>query len=165
MPDYSKGKVYKIVCNITGDQYFGSTTQTLAQRLVQHRKQHLNKRKCKSSQIIERGDYQIVLCEECPCDNVEQLRAIERKWIEENECINKAIPNRTRKEYYQQPTEVVKRKNNYQKNKEVISIDGKEYYQKNKEQIKQKRREYYEKNKEKIADYKRQYYQQNKLSD
>ena len=36
--DYSKGKVYKIVCNITGKIYVGSTTKEyLSQRLTLHR--------------------------------------------------------------------------------------------------------------------------------
>jgi len=95
MPDYSKVKIYKIVCNITGEQYFGSTTQSLAQRLSTHRGEFKKKIKCKSSQIIERGDYQIVLCEECACETREQLMRIERKWIEENNCINKCMPIRT----------------------------------------------------------------------
>ena len=36
--DYSKGKVYKIVCNITGLIYVGSTTKEyLCQRLTAHK--------------------------------------------------------------------------------------------------------------------------------
>ena len=35
MPDYSKGKIYKIVCNVTGLVYVGSTCEpTLARRLA-----------------------------------------------------------------------------------------------------------------------------------
>jgi hypothetical protein len=90
--DYSKSKIYRIVCNETGEQYFGSTTQTLAQRLSKHR-DHTNN--STSKQIIQRGNYDIVLCEEFPCENKEQLHARERKWIEENECINNRIPART----------------------------------------------------------------------
>ena len=37
--DYSKGKIYKIECNITGEVYIGSTTEpTLARRLSGHRR-------------------------------------------------------------------------------------------------------------------------------
>eukprot|EP01041_Mallomonas_annulata_P014107 gene14107-30022_t len=37
MPDYSLGKIYKIVCNVTGEIYVGSTTEkTLARRLTSH---------------------------------------------------------------------------------------------------------------------------------
>ena len=35
MPDYSKGKVYKITAG--GLTYIGSTTQTLSKRLAKHR--------------------------------------------------------------------------------------------------------------------------------
>ena len=141
MPDYSNGKVYKIVCNITGEQYFGSTTQTLSQRLTQHRS-HFKKGRlqCSSSKIIARGNYQIVLCEECPCDNVEQLKSIERKWIEENECVNLCIPNRTQKEWTELHKEEIKE---YLKQDKYKNYKA-EYYQKNKERLKQKSRENYQ---------------------
>jgi predicted GIY-YIG superfamily endonuclease len=93
--DYSKSKIYRIVCNETGEQYFGSTTQSLAKRMATHR-HHRNK--SASSQIIARGNYDIVLCEEFPCENKEQLHSRERKWIEENECMNKQIPGGTKEE-------------------------------------------------------------------
>jgi len=93
--DYSKSKIYRIVCNETGEQYFGSTTQSLVQRMCKHR-HHTNK--SASFHIIARGNYDIVLCEEFPCKNKEQLHARERKWIEENECVNKNIPSRTKEE-------------------------------------------------------------------
>jgi len=32
MPDYSKGKIYKILNNIDDDIYVGSTTETLGQK-------------------------------------------------------------------------------------------------------------------------------------
>jgi hypothetical protein len=45
--DYSKGKIYKIVCNITGLIYIGSTSQSLIQRLQDHKsgyKTYLNRK-------------------------------------------------------------------------------------------------------------------------
>ena len=33
MPDYQKGKIYKIISNETDDVYIGSTTQSLSLRL------------------------------------------------------------------------------------------------------------------------------------
>ena len=125
MPDYSNGKVYKIVCNITGEQYFGSTTQKLSQRLSTHRSEYKRRIKCKSSQIIERGDYKIVLCEKSPCENREQLKSIERKWIEENECVNKCMPIRS-------VEEKIELKREYTKNtREQKQQYDKEYRQKN----------------------------------
>ena len=64
MPDYSKSKIYKIICNITGLVYIGSTCQTLTQRLQDHLRCYrrvLNK-KChyvSSFKIIENGNYDI----------------------------------------------------------------------------------------------------------
>ncbi len=86
MPDYKKGKIYRIVCNTTGEQYFGSTTRTLGRRLCGHRSPS---NQCASRQIIERGNYEIILCEEYPCDNKQQLHERERFWIEIHNCINK----------------------------------------------------------------------------
>jgi hypothetical protein len=93
MPDYSKSKIYKIVCNETGETYYGSTTRLLCQRMATHR--HSLKSKnyiCASFTILERGNYICVLCEEYPCDNKEQLFMRERFWIENNECVNKRVP-------------------------------------------------------------------------
>ena len=38
MPDYSKGKVYRILQDNDKTVYIGSTTQPLSARLAQHRK-------------------------------------------------------------------------------------------------------------------------------
>jgi len=91
MPDYKKGKVYEIVCRITGEKYIGSTIESLARRLVEHR---CIKNKCSSRQIIERGDYYINLLEECSCENKEQLLKKEREWYNKIEggCINLRRP-------------------------------------------------------------------------
>jgi len=144
MPDYSKSKIYKIVCNITGETYYGSTCQSLAKRVGSHRdnfKRWKNGKYTyvKSYDIIERGDYDYSLVEECSCDNKEQLHARERYYIENNECVNKNIPSRTRKEYREQ-------------NKEKI----KEYYEDNKEHISERKKEWYQANKEKIEGSRKQ---------
>ena len=49
-------KIYKIICNETGEVYFGKTIQTLSKRLSQHRDNH---KSYTSKQIILRGDYYI----------------------------------------------------------------------------------------------------------
>jgi hypothetical protein len=85
MPDYSKGKIYKLECYTTGLIYIGSTTQSLIQRLQGHKKDYkyyLNE-KCNyttSFKILENDNYNIVLLEECPCDNKEQLHAKEAEY-------------------------------------------------------------------------------------
>lgn len=90
MVNYTLGKVYKIVCNVSGEIYIGSTTQpTLAMRLATH-KQQTNT--CKSKQIIARGDYSIILIENFPCNNRDELHSRERHYIDTNCCINKKKP-------------------------------------------------------------------------
>ena len=37
MPDYQNGKIYKILNNIDGDIYVGSTINALSHRMAQHR--------------------------------------------------------------------------------------------------------------------------------
>ena len=61
MPDYSKGKIYKIECLTTGLIYVGATTKDyLSQRLAKHissYKEYLNgnqKRPLTSYKILER---------------------------------------------------------------------------------------------------------------
>ena len=103
MPNYQNGKIYKIVCNNTGKQYIGSTTQKyLTSRLAKHRDIYLkgNKR-FTSKEVLEGGNYNIVLIENCPCNSKDELQKRERHFIETLECVNKTIPGRTRKEYYE----------------------------------------------------------------
>lgn len=159
--DYTKSKIYKIVCNETGETYYGSTTQPLAKRLAVHKnKSNL----CKSKQIIERGNYDIVLCEECPCENKEQLHAIERKWIEGNECINKNIPCRTGKELYHTNKEEYHRiqKEYRDTHKEEISLAHKKLYQANTEKMIDKAKTYYQLHKEERKQYAKEYYKTKK---
>jgi hypothetical protein len=79
--------------------------------------------------------------EEFPCENKDQLRARERYYIENTECINKYIPNRTKREYYLD-------------NKTELLKYHKEYYGLNKEQ----KQQYYQTNKEHIKEYNNQRY-------
>jgi len=138
----NNGKIYKIVCNITGDTYYGSTIKSLKYRLSEHKsdyKRYLNnKYHYKTSfKIIENGNYRIELVEKYGCMNRKQLESIERVYIEGYPCINKFIPTRTDKEY---------REKNKEKKKEYL----KSYYQNNKHKIKEYQKKYRENNKHKI---------------
>ena len=86
-------KIYRIVDNTNGNIYIGKTKQKyLCQRLTSHRYKGSC---CSSSQIIKNGDYKIELIEETE----DETR--ERYWVENTECINKQIPGRTRKEWFE----------------------------------------------------------------
>jgi len=115
---YQQGKIYKIVCNITGEKYYGSTINKLEVRLAQHK----SSKKCMCKKILDRGDYKIELIKDYPCNSVYELEEEEAKYIKENECINYKIPHRTTKDYYEDNKEERKeyRRNRYKNNKEEI---------------------------------------------
>ena len=111
MSDYSKGKIYQIRCNITGDIYIGSTIRTLSQRLSNHKIDIT----CISRQIITRGDYNISLLENYACNNKDELRIKEREWYDKTKNINKNKPyasideiKENKKEYYENNKEKIK---------------------------------------------------------
>ena len=188
MVNYQQGKIYKIVCNTTGLIYVGSTCkQRLSQRLtkhVAHYKQYLkgNYNKCASYDIIEKGNYEIILLESCPCETNDELLKRERHFVESLECVNINKPFSTiedkreswRKFYEAHPDKIKAYKQEYrEKNVEKIKNSNKEYREKNKEKIKQyfeehkeERKqyllEYSEKHKEKLQEQKREYRENNK---
>ena len=181
MVNYQNSKIYELICSETNNIYIGSTTQKLCQRLGQHKRK--DKNTCMSKTFI---NPKIYLLENTPCNSKEELHSIERKYIETTKCVNKCIPNRTSKEYYQDNKEkiVLKKKEYYQDNKETrkkyyqdnketrnkylldnkekISLQKKEYYQDNKETIKKNDKEWRQNNKEKKKEYSKLYYQNNK---
>lgn len=104
MPDYSKGKIYKIWSPSTGLTYIGSTCQTLAVRLAGHvyRKKYYDAGKkafLTSFKVLECDDYRIDLIEEYPCENKMQLNKREGEVILATECVNKVVAGRTLKQY------------------------------------------------------------------
>jgi len=139
--DYKNSKIYRIVCNETGLCYVGSTTSTLTKRLSRHKSNYklfLNGTysNLASFPIIEKGNYDIVLIEEYPCENKQQLHARERYYIETMECINKRIPNRPKQEYM---------KEFYTNNRDKILEQQQNKREENREEYNRKKREEYKK--------------------
>lgn len=104
---FQHAKIYKITGG--GLTYFGSTTQKyLSQRMTKHRH---SSNTSSSREIINFPDCQITLIESFPCNSKDELRARERYYIENNECVNKCIPGRTPQEYFKQWSEQNRTKN------------------------------------------------------
>jgi hypothetical protein len=162
MVNYRKGKIYKIVCNITGRTYYGSTVVALCKRLGQHKAFSNN---CTSKIIIQGGNYDIVLVELFPCNTKEELHARERYFIENNECVNKVIPTHTRKEYRgEHKDEIAERDTKYyEENKVEIAKQKKEYREANKVEIAKQKKEYRDENKVEITERDKKYYEENKV--
>ena len=176
MPDYSKGKIYKLTSSNSNDIYIGSTIQNLSKRKAHHiadYKKFIIEKKIyiSSFKIIECGGIiDICLLEEYPCDNKEQLHQRERFYIENNCCVNKNIPNRQFNEYIkiwkEKNKDIIKHKlKEYrQKNTDILKQKRKEYVKLNNDTIKQNRKEYYELNKDIIKQKRKEYYELNKHS-
>ncbi len=113
-----KGIIYCIVCNVTGEKYYGSTFRNLLERIKEHKSQS---NKTASKQIIERGNYSIQILMECYVPNKLELRKMESNFIRNNECINKFDAHLSRNEILQY------QKDYYENNKEKKYQYNKEY--------------------------------------
>jgi hypothetical protein len=155
---YTNGKIYKLVSNVTGDVYYGSTINSLKRRLTMHKSNYKQYLKGKTNyttsfKILETGDYDIHLVENYACLCRSQLEAIERVYIENYKCINKNIPQ-NRENYLKIYNKTEKRK---KQNRENV----KRYYIKNID-VRLKYAEIYRKNnKDKLIEYMKQYREKN----
>ena len=85
--------------------YYGSTTEQLARRMAQHRsdlKRYLagKRRFTTSFRVLEAGDAHIELVEIVEYEEKAQLHAVEGKWIRGNQCVNKCVAGRSRKQHH-----------------------------------------------------------------
>jgi hypothetical protein len=161
--DYSKSKIYKLTTIHDPDLvYYGSTVNPLYKRKNDHKNRFKNgKFECSSSKLFELGidDVEITLVESIICNNKEELHKRERFYIENNNCVNKVVPTRTYKEYYEDCKDKIrdKKKEYRELNKDKIKEQRKQYREQNKDKIRDKKKEYYEENKEKINDKRKEY--------
>ena len=151
MPDYNNGKIYKIECFITDKIYIGSTCEpTLARRLAGHVSNYRSwkggkRSKVMSFDIIEHGDYKIILIENFICNSKDELTARESHYIREykliGKCVNRKIEGRTDKEYKQdnKDKQDIQQKLYYINHKEEIAINQIKYRIDNAEAIKEKK--------------------------
>ncbi len=103
---FEHAKIYRISSLSLNLTYYGSTLNRLSQRMAQHRAAckayKSGKAGCTyytSFEVLEADDAAIFLVETFKCNNIEELRARERHFIENNVCVNKHIPGRTTAEY------------------------------------------------------------------
>jgi hypothetical protein len=136
MEKYKNGKIYKLVGG--GMVYYGSTIQKLNDRLNGHicKKRKYQEGKCSyvtSFSILDAEDCRIELVEEYPCNSKRELEAREKHYIQNNICVNKYIPTRTAKEYYENNIDKVKeyKKHWYEINLDRVKEYKKEWYKNN----------------------------------
>ena len=166
MPDFSKAKIYKLVSNKSSDVYVGSCLIELSKRLSSH--------KCKSNKAVSKSMFindaiiTIVLIEDCPCENKNQMKARELHYITTLQCINKNKPfisdiqiidGDSKKEWEKQYRLVhVEEQKQYrlehqEEEKQYMKQYNKQYYIDNADHIKQYNLDHVEE----IKQYKKQY--------
>ena len=165
MPKYENGVIYKLKHNEDYDDdniYIGSTTN-FKNRKNDHKTSCNNvNHKCyncpKYQYIRDNGGWDqwvMIPIEQYSCYNKKELTTRERYHIDIlRPALNKAIPNRTKKEYNQDNKEKIAEK--AKKYKEANKEQLKEYRYKNKEHINKKCKEHYEANREKILERQKQ---------
>ena len=150
---FYNSKIYKIIDNTNDNVYIGSCCSSLKTRLSKHKCSYemflfnniksfeiiKNKDYIKSFDIIKNNDYKIELLEDCDINTKHELFERERFFIENNECLNKNIPDISYKQYY---------------NDNINKIDyyQKEYYKKKIEKKYKEAKKYYETNKDKFKE-------------
>ena len=100
-------KIYQILNSVTDDVYIGSTTQSLCNRMKEHRskskKQIVLSRIYKAIQEHGIENFYIELIEKFPCTTKEELCAREGYHIrKEKSSLNYAIAGRSKKEYWEE---------------------------------------------------------------
>jgi len=100
------GYIYSLTCSNPNLIYYGSTTKSLNERLINHRS-----KKCTSRILFEWGNVKINMLEEIEFEDKQELLDRESYYIRNLKCVNKVIPNRTVKEY---------RDDYYKKNRDEI---------------------------------------------
>ena len=153
-PNYGNGKIYKIVNGIDNEIYVGSTINTLAKRMDQHRKK-IGVRKSKLYTKMNNlgiDNFRIILIEMYPCNNRDELTAREQALIDQlkpvlntrSAAFAVAIPKvdpRTLFDNYDEASEKDKCKMYAQANKDYMKICVRAYCEKNKDAINAKRSE------------------------
>ena len=80
MPDYKKGKIYRIVNDENKKFYVGSTVQPLHKRMNEHRTKH---NKCMSKKLgVDIKECSIILIENYPCKDKPELLRKEREYFD-----------------------------------------------------------------------------------
>ena len=99
MPDYRNGKIYMLGLP-PFLPYYGSTAQTLEDRMNKHKKDaRANLKgtligKCSSNELVLRPGCKIELVEDFPCSSKQELERREGWYQLNNPCVNKIVAGR-----------------------------------------------------------------------
>ena len=121
------GFIYKLSCKNSLKTYYGSTTGDIANRLTEHIHKYKRGVKHSSGDIIAGGNYCIEELELIDFEDKNELRERERFYImNDKNCINRNIPNRTSKDWHLANPNY--NKTYYENNKEKHRLYMRSYY-------------------------------------
>ena len=147
MPDYTKGKIYKVLNTLDDEVYIGSTFQPLSNRMTGHRKscfysKHMTDRHklYKHMRDIGKDKFYIELIKDFPCETKWQLFAEEGIHIREIGTLNEKIAGRSGKQYKED-------------HKERYKSYAKEYHLQNQDKIRERAHNHYWANREHCKAY------------
>lgn len=174
-PRYQRGKIYEIVVlheDYQNDMYVGSTIcPRLSTRFGQHKieseKEEQTKKLHVLMKMIGMRFFKIVLIEDYPCDNKEELCKREQYHMNlRKPTLNMVRAHRSEDEEkaYQKNYQKNYREENKEENKEAITAYQKIYKEENKVAISAQRKIYQEENRVAISTQKKIYYDENKVA-
>ena len=169
-------KIYKIITSLdTNFCYVGHTLKTIKQRWKKHIESF--KKWVKSNQMtrkyawftkateiedLELKTFTIELLEETKVKTKDEIKKLERKWIEELNSCNIMIPGRTSKEWENENKDKMKSYYKKYRDKPESKEIKKKWIEENKVKTKEYMKKYQEENKEKLREQKKEYEEENK---
>lgn len=160
--NYENGKIYKLVNDVTTDEYIGSTLTSLSKRKAYHKGDPPPSVKVLYDEIGW-DQLQIVLIEAFPCENNDELRRRERYWFDDlKPVLNQRRPHVTVEE---SKVENLQRANQYRAdnpakvkqyyidNKAKMKLQATQYRIDNKDRVEKREKQYRIDNKDKIKRY------------
>ena len=156
---------------------FGSTVQPLSKRLATHKKDYKRFNDGKRDrpttvfQIFDEYGYEnckVELAELFPCSTKEELHKREGEYMRNNECVNKFIPGRTRKEYQQANLDraVARqrkcRANFTEEQKEAIKEQQRQYREEHKDHIRDRTKQHKADHEEQLRQMRKKYIEEHK---
>lgn len=173
--DYSKGKIYIIVCLTSGKIYIGSTCLELHERMEIHKNAiHISVKQNRPlyRAIAEYGidDFKIELIENFPCETEDELKSREGFYQSSLESwkpeigYNVRVEKRTKNQRYRDKKDEIRAKwlNWRDKNIDAWRESQQRYYEENRDKILEYQKQYRLDNKQKTLNYAREYRQNNK---
>ena len=151
--DYSQGKIYKIISDLTDRFYIGSSKQYyLCDRLGKHKYEYKlwkegNKKYISSFELLELEHYKIILIENFPCNSREELQQREQYYIDKYKCDN--LVNIQSSYISQEDRKEKNRLRQLNRSKDKKQEENKKFRLNNEERVKEINNKSYHKNKDK----------------